>query len=580
MAERIIDQQTARVGRLVGSGAPPPVAKSAVPGRRVSNVRALKAIIFGDDSPKKAEVAGSMAMESDPVYVGLAGSGRIVEPPFDPLVLSMLPEHSTELNQCIEALVTNVHGFGYTLVPRMKSDDVADPEITAKAKEEMRAEYVRAFNFLENCGIRESLLSIRKMIGTNLYTNGNSFLEIIRSPSVKDKIDSIRHLRVHEMRLCKLDDEFTVVPIPRIELQEDGSYEIRSIDTPVRFRRYVQIVDGKCRFFKEFGDPRLIDCRDGYPVTKENLAEFDKRFAASEVYHFRCESDRTPYGLPALVGNLLTIFGDRAADEINFVTLRNNNVPSMVLMCSGGQASKATLSRIKDFSDAVAAGENYSRFLLVEAEGAGIEGADTSAVKFEFKPLIDVQTRDSMFQEYQKNNARKIRSLFRLPPIFLGLLEGYNRATADIAKKITDEQVFAPARRQFDEFVNGEFFARMGIRYWKFESLGPTITDIQDLLQLLSVAERTGGMTPKLAMEIIGRILGKDIGTPKSINPDEPFSMQMAEKVKNQAPMGVATQVTALKDAGGVEMLIDQMMGVVKSEIRSALDQLVSEAKA
>lgn len=565
-----------RVGVLVGPGAENPGLKreSVSDSRNVTNVRALKAIVFGDsDANGKKEVQGTGSIENDGGFASIRG--KIVEPPFDPLTLSMLPEVSNDVFQCSDALVTNIHGFGHLLIQRMSKDDIEDPKLTSEEVKAIDKEYVTAYNFFENCGGRASFADIREAIGKNLCSNGYSFLEIVRSPNVKGRIDLLHHLKVHQIRLCALDLAPVMVDLPRIDLIEDGRYEIRTVKTPILFRRFVQIVDSKVRFFKEFGDPRLIDNRTGDVVDPSSPPDgFNKEdHEATEIYHFKHESDRTPYGLSPFTGVLLPIYGERAAEEINFITLRNNNIPAMVLMVSGGQASTATLQRIEKFVESVADGGNFSKFILVEAEGSGQEGVDTSAVKFDFKPLVDVQTRDSMFQEYSKNNAKKIRSAVRMPPIFFGHLESYNRATAELAKKLADEQVFGPARRKFDSFINRELLPRLGVKYWKFESQGPTITDIQELLQLLGVAERTGGLSPETAVEIIGRIVGKDIPVPKGIVPDEPFSLQMAEKVKNKAAISVPTQVTALKDAASLNVAD---LYAFKQDILGKIEEMLS----
>ena len=41
-----------------------------------------------------------------------------------------------------------------------------------------------------------------------------------------------------------------------------------------------------------------------------------------------------------------------------------------------------------------------------------------------------------------KNNRDKIRSAFRLHPIYTGESQDYTRATADTARQVTEEQVF------------------------------------------------------------------------------------------------------------------------------------------
>jgi len=57
----------------------------------------------------------SRKMTEDP-FKGLYGD-RILEPPYNLDFLAKLPEESNVLSQCIEAMETNIAGFGFTLEP-------------------------------------------------------------------------------------------------------------------------------------------------------------------------------------------------------------------------------------------------------------------------------------------------------------------------------------------------------------------------------------------------------------------------------------------------------------------------------
>jgi len=256
--------------------------------------------------------------------------------------------------------------------------------------------------------------------------------------------------------------------------------------------------------------------------------------------------------MPRYIGNLLSIFGDRAAEEINFITFKNNNIPSMVIAVSNGQLTEATIDRVKEFVESQIQGsDNYSKFLLLEAEGAE-EGEDGSQVKMEIKPLVSEQHKDALFQEYSKNNQDKIRRLWRLPPIFVGRSDDYTRATAESSRRLADEQIFAPERDEFDAFINRQIFPSMGIMYHKFKSNSPNTTDNTQLVKILASAEKTGGMSPKIGRLILEDVLNSELpGFPDEFDPDVPFSLTMAEAVKNQAdPSEPGQQVTAVKRDG------------------------------
>lgn len=546
---------------------------------QASNKRVLKAIVFPLNTPplpvrKDEDSAGGSAaskeLPEDDLLASLSLDGQVIAPPFDLLTLAMLQEHSTEMLPAVEAMEVNIDGFGHKLANRYAlqnknedgEDDSQDPEV--------QRELMVFTNFFANCALDQSLVGIRRRSRRDLETIGNSYWEVIRSP-ITTKIQGFNHIPGYQIRLGREGDELIDYKKNVINFDEVGEPQLDTLSLAKRFRRFVQIKGGfsqrntatsrgyKIRWFKEYRDPRVMNYDDGTyhePDSAEAKQLVASGKAAGELIHFRLYSPRTPYGLPRYIGNLITIFGDRAAQEINFITLKNNNIPSMALLVSNGQLTEGSVKRVEDFVNTQIQGsENYSRILLLEGEGQ-IEGEDTGQVKIEIKPLTREQMRDEMFQNYQGNNAEKMRKCWRLPPIFLGLPGDYNRASADTARRLADEQVFKPERDEFDTVMNG-ILVDMGCVHHTFQSKGPNITDDDALTKVLMTAERCGGLTPRIAREIVSEILGRVLPpiNEEDLNPDVPFSLQLAEAAKNEAFMEtgspeVGSQVTALKGMG------------------------------
>ena len=89
------------------------------------------------DQKGKTTAGRATEADADPVSSFLE-SGQIIDPPFDMLTLAMLPEQSSELNQCLDAMVTNIEGFGHRFVPRLKlrkGDEESAVEQRNSAKE-------------------------------------------------------------------------------------------------------------------------------------------------------------------------------------------------------------------------------------------------------------------------------------------------------------------------------------------------------------------------------------------------------------------------------------------------------------
>lgn len=547
---------------------------------------------IGEVSVNKADLglSESHAMPQDDQLERLTATGRIVEPPFDLLVLTMLIEHSTVLQPCVEAMEVNCDGYGHYFEPRV---DVAKAP-NEKTKGAVAQEKADLENFFNYCCVDDSFTALRRKTRRDRELTGNAYWEVIRNP-VTNEIQGFNYIPSYQMRLGILDEDHTPFERKMAALQADGSVKIVTETVNKRFRRFVQIrlasmygrlaggltASYRMRWFKEYRDPRPIDCETGDVLTGEQLKNFTpeqkQKKLASEIIHWKLPAARTPYGLPRFIGNLVTIFGDRASDEINYVTLKNNNIPSMVVTVSNGQLTEATIGRIQEFVQTQIQGsENYSRFLIIEAEsdteGGGLEAQPNTHISVQ--PLTQNQHKDQLFQEYSKNNGLKIRASFRLPPIFVGAADDYNRGTADTSRRLADEQVFKPERDEFDNAVNKLILAEKGIVYHKFVSQGPNITDDAAITALLMAAERTGGMSPDIARNLMAQILGKDMPKidPAKLDPDVPFSIQLAEKAKNEAFMKtgspeVGSQVTALKSVEALREVIKQQGGHIAPDV-------------
>jgi PBSX family phage portal protein len=537
----------------------------------VTRTAIVKATIIGED--EQGGPGMTKTAPEDP-FSGLTSDGRIIEPPFDMLNLSMLSEQNTELGPVIEAMEVNIEGFGHRLKSRLLKPN--DGEIPEDLKAAERAERVRLENFFAYV-TEESLVEFRRRIRRDLESTGNAYSEVIRD--AQGNIQSFQHIPSYQMRLGISDKRLTEYERPILELQDDGSVKTVKVKSYKRFRPFVQALfnrrsnlsivgNASMVWFKEFGDPRDINSETGKPF--ENGEEKTPEKLANEVIHWKLYSPRSPYGLPRYIGSLLSIMGDRSAEEINFLTFKNNNVPSMVVAVSNGQLTGGSINRIKDFVDSqIRGGSNYSKFLIVEAEG-NEEGEDGGQVKIDIKPLTSSQHDDAMFQKYSANNKDTVRRSFRMPPIFIGQSSDYTRATADSSRKLADEQIFAPERAVFDDFVNRVLFPAMGIVYHKFASNSPNTTDNTELVKMMGAAEKTGAQTPEIARSVLEEILGRELPPfPKDFPANIPFSQTMAEAVKNRAEASeVGQQVTALKSksAGEIsEKTIDYLIDIRKS---------------
>ena len=129
--------------------------------------------------------------------------------------------------------------------------------------------------------------------------------------------------------------------------------------------------------------------------------------------------------------------------------------------------------------------------------------------------------KDGLFQEYCKNNRDKIRSAFRLHPIYTGESQDYTRATADTARQVTEEQVFQPERDDIAFMFNNTLKRILLIKSVSMKFVAPTISDKAEIAKAVSPYVMAGAATPNMLIDALGDLLGKSF---------EPFEGEWADK--------------------------------------------------
>ena len=100
------------------------------------------------------------------------------------------------------------------------------------------------------------------------------------------------------------------------------------------------------------------------------------------------------------------------------------------------------------------------------------------------------------------------------------------------SEALTEKYVFNPEREEIDREINKIMLAQ-GIRFWIFKSNSPNVTNDEDLVRILTGAERSGALTPRIARMLLEDILNRDLpgfdNLPEGFSPDVPFSFTLAK---------------------------------------------------
>lgn len=517
-----------KITRSRMAGAQPPAVTAPVAQKVQRSPRALlrkhgAANIFGEASAKQETTEQAMkAFEGhqiqDPftnAYGGqTAGIENILRTPYNPYALLRLPEENNALRQCIDAMVVNIESYGH----RFEFVGEDGKEESKEAKKELK----RLQTLLDSPNGQYSLVELRERLRRDYETFGYCFIEINRS--VKKQIVSFYHVPAQTMRLTAVESDSvqTLVPLVR-----EDAVIYQKVNR--QFRRYVQDVNGKKVYFKEYGDPRSID-----PETGQENKALTVDDAASEVYMLRLYTPGTAYGAPRYINQLPAILGSRESEIVNLNFFKQNTIPAMAILVAGGELTEDSVLELEEHIAAVQGRESIHRVLLLEAKGdagAASENGTVPAPKVEMKSLVAERQQDAMFQEYDKNNQKKIRSSFRLPPLYVGLSEDTTYASAQTAQIIAEGQVFGAERNKIDDVFHAVLLAdEEGLppKLWRFRSNPPRITDPQTLINALSTLDQLGALTPNISIGIANELF--DLHIPNIEEPwgDYPMKMVMA----------------------------------------------------
>ena len=435
-----------------------------------------------------------VSRQVDPDHThGLAGSTAPIFPPYDIDSLVATYGQSNMLRQCVEAYVTNIALCGYEIVPVDKKVEVDQAEA-----DELQS-------FIDSANSEESLTALHAKVVADYEKLGHGYVEVIRDKS--RRVSVLRHARSSITRVCPKD-------VNPVKVQYDVRRGPRtSYVTELRtFRIFRQQEAGVIVYFKEFGDPRKLDFSTGLFESVDNPVPPEKE--ATELIQIKQNSEDA-YGVPRWINQLPSILGSREAEEVNLRYFEDNTVPPMILSVSGGRLTGESFRELKKLLNDQGVGKDrQNKVLLVEAVPERESLDDKGTVQLKVDKLTDARPSDGLFKEYDESNQAKVRSSFRLPPASVGLSQDVTFATANVSQFIAETQVYAPARKLFDEVYNKRFVNHpqgLGLKTVCLRSQTPAITNPEGLIKSLTALNVMGAVTPRSALDAANKILQIDI---------------------------------------------------------------------
>ena len=207
----------------------------------------------------------------------------------------------------------------------------------------------------------------------------------------------------------------------------------------------------------------------------------------TEVIHVRVKPDvSTPYGIPRWINQIPSVLGSRKAEELNLEYFNHGGMPPVMIFLQGGQLSPGAKTELNKYLSGEA--KTKMRAVVADVYSTGGDLTSNSQVKVSVERFGGDRMNDSMFEGYDERCAGRVRSAFRLPPLFTGNTEDYNFATAYASYVVAEAQVFKPEREAFDEIVNNTLMAEIAPEFL-YRSLPLTVHDVAVQLQAMTLAK-------------------------------------------------------------------------------------------
>ncbi|GAA0861728.1 phage portal protein [Paraclostridium tenue] len=463
----------------------------------------------------------SRSKQIDDIFSDFYTQGFIIQPEMNIEALARITENSDILQVCIEAYKTNIVGFGYNL-------DYNFDYKTETSKNKIADEDWSKYElFLKYCNFDERFTGVLKKFIDDRERLGYATIECIADET--GEISEIQHIAAHTVRLCKESD-----PIEVEETITDSNGNERKIKRWKKFKKFIQMVGSKQVYFKELGDPRKLNRLTGEYLAEGQEMNIDDE--ANSIIFDNIYCPYTPYGLPRYIGVLIKMMGSRSADELNYKYFDEGRHIPLAIVVENGQLTQDSIDLLSDAKGTAA----QHKYLILEAEAFNNELSmeeGKSNVKIHFEKLAEIMQDDALFLEYLDKNRDAVRSSFRLAPIYTGDTQDYNKATAETAKQITEEQTFEPAREDLADLLNKKLMKELGIRYVELKFKGVKTTDDTEIAKALAPYIAAGVPTPNMLLDSLGKLLGKEFEPLTDEWADIPLQVYLANKNSMKKPM-------------------------------------------
>lgn len=511
-------------------------------------------VITAEQPIAKAETTTQITVEDQ------FSAGEWISPLVEQSGLQVLVDDSDILPQCIRAYRQNIAGFGIGV--RYK-DDI---EENAEAEDEFK----RATAIVDCLTLEDDTKEIFEDVIEARETFGVAYVEVMRN--LKGEVVQLEFVKeTTSIRKTKPMDPY---------LNVTYYYKGIPMQRKKQFRKYRQDIGAKTVYYKEFGDTRTMDNRTGnYLDGSETL---DLIYQSNEILEFSIGS--RPYGTVRWIGQILGVDGSRKAENLNNNYFENGRHTPLAILINGGTLTDESFKKLQGYMNDIKGEHGQHGFIVLETEAtdnrAGFEEANHPTI--EMKDLASILQKDELFQGYVDSNRKKVQSAFQLPDLYVAYTTDFNRATAQTAMEVTEEQVFQPERTSLSWIINNKLLNEYRFKYVETYFLEPSITNPDDLFKIMSVARAAGGLSPNKAKEIMFKSLGETSDDFKDEWGEIPLEIQKVLSTQQKEPLVISTgndheeaaDVPAAPDKADTKTPVDDT-GELADKLEEQIDKAV-----
>lgn len=352
---------------------------------------------------------GAKSKALEPIDVTAYNLFRVVFPPYNLDYLAKIVELNSAHAAAIKAKVANIVGLGFDFVESPTTKNIfnatEDQKKKAKLSRKINEGRQTMHDWIDSCNSEDTFTETLIKVWVDYESTGNGYIEVGRTAT--GAVAYIGHVQATTVR---------------VRQDRDG---------------FVQIVNEKAVFFRNFGDTKTVDPIGG-----------DRR--PNELIHLK---KYTPtgnfYGVPDIIPALQAVAASEFIARYNLDYFENKAVPRYVIIIKGSRLSVTAQTEVAEFFETSLKGKNH-RSLVVPLPP---DEPDRKS-EFSMQP-VEAGKQEGSFENLKDASRDEIFMAHRVPLTKAGVAtDAAGLAAAKDFDKTFKEQVCRPDQDILEKKLN------------------------------------------------------------------------------------------------------------------------------